>query len=430
MLISRSIRIAGVILLVFILIFTNPVMAGDKYSSGQPEIAAGIVGSNELHIGEKTDLTVSISNAGVFSMKFVDEGAITPDYLPTTALSLTAGLSSGSSPVQVTADPQILGDLKSGDIVQATFPVTVPDSVATGSYQIPLTISYQYMDQATQTGIDDIEYSFRNEEKTLNLPVTLRPAVSLEVTSVDTGDLNVGGEGHIIVTVQNVGSDTGKETVFILQPVGNSPIVPYQDSLYVGDYPEGDTATLSYKVSVATDADPAIQYPLKLYATYTDYQGLPAETGQKDLSAGFRPKVSFAVVNDPETLSSGKKGVISVDYKNTGSSPVYNAQAGINIVDPFTSEDDQSYLGTIQPGETATAMFKLNVNGGSTAKQYALDSEIRYTDINQTEYVSDPIKVPVNVTDSSEGDLIIPVVILLLILLGGGFLYYRRTKQT
>ncbi|MDD1723629.1 MAG: NEW3 domain-containing protein [Methanospirillum sp.] len=426
--ISRTILATGFIILLVTLI-TSPVMAGEKYSSGQPDISAGIAGSNELLIGQKTPLTVAISNAGLIDMKFVQEGAITPDYLPTTALTMTAHLEPGDCPIQVTADPQILGDIKSGDVVQATFPVTVPDQAVTGSYEIPLTISYQYMDQATQIGIDDIQYTFKNETKTLLLPVTIRRAVSLGITSVNTGDLNVGGEGHIIVTVKNVGSEKGNNTVFNIEPVGNSPIVPYQSSIYVGDYPIGETATLSYKVSVADNADPAISYPLKLYASYTDYQGLQAETVAKDISAGFKQKVAFSVINQPGTLEAGSKDVISVEYQNTGSVPVYNAQAGINIVDPFTSEDDQSYLGTVQPGGTATAMFKLNVNGDATPKQYALDSEIRYTDINQTEFVTDTIKVPVIVSNSSFGALILPAIVIILILLGGGFIYYRRMQK-
>lgn len=425
--ISRILLTTECIILLVIFI-TSPVMAGEKYSSGQPDISAGIAGSNELLIGQKIPLTVAISNAGLIDMKFVQEGAITPDYLPTTALTLTAHLEPGDCPVQVTADPQILGDVKSGDVVKATFPVTVPDQAATGSYEIPLTISYQYMDQATQIGIDDIQYTFKNETKTLLLPVTIRKAVSLGITSVDTGDLNVGGEGHIIVTVKNIGSENGNNTVFTIEPVGNSPIVPYQSSIYLGDYPVGGTATLSYKVSVADNADPAISYPLKLSATYTDYQGLQAETVAKDLSAGFKQKVAFAVISQPDAVEAGSKAVISVTYKNTGSVPVYNAQAGINIVDPFTSEDDQSYLGTVQPGGTATAMFKLNVNGDATPKQYALDSEIRYTDINQTEFVTDPIKVPVIVSDSSFG-ILLPAIVIILILLGGGFIYYRRMQK-
>jgi len=425
----RNVRIIGIILFLLLSVIISPVYAGDKYSTGELVLTAGIGGSNELQIGEKSQVIVTIANSGLINMKFVNTGTITPDYLPTTALSLSALLEGGDSPADVSSDPQILGDLKAGTVTQATFLVTIPDSAQAGSYQIPLTLKYKYMDEATQNGLDEIQYLFKEEEKTLYIPITLRKSVCLEVNSVDSGDLNVGGEGHIIINVTNIGSDDGKNTVFYIQPVGKNPIVPYQDSVYQGDFPVNSAATLSYKVSVASDADTSIQYPLNLQAVYTDYQGLQAETDKKAISAGFRPKISFTIGNQKNTLNSGGEGVITVPYKNTGSNTIYNAQAGITIVDPFTSEDDQSYLGTLKPGETGVAKFKLNVNSGSTEKQYALDSEIRYTDENLTDFVSDPIKIPVMVTDSSGNTMLISGIIVLVIIIGGGFLYLRRKQQ-
>ncbi len=417
------------IFLIFILTaLISPAYAGDKYSAGEMVMTAGIGGSNELQIGEKTQVIVTVANAGLINMKFVNTGTITPDYLPTTALSLTALLEGGSSPVQVSSDPQVLGDVQAGTVVQAPFVVTVPDYAQAGSYQLPLTLKYKYMEEATQHGLDEIQYNFKEEEQTLYIPITLRKSVRLGVDSIESGDLYVGGDGHIIINVTNTGSDDGKNTVFYLEPVGKGPIAPYQDSVYQGDFPVESSASLSYKVSVASNADPSIQYPLTLQAVYTDYQGLTAESDKKSISAGFRPKISFEVGDQQNTINSGGEGVITVHYKNTGSDTIYNAQAGITIVDPFTSEDDQAYLGTMNPGDMAVGKFKLNVNSGSTAKQYALDSEIRYTDENLTEFVSDPIKVPVTVTNSSGNTMLISGIVVLIII-GGGFLYLRRRQQ-
>ncbi len=418
-------------LCVFLLcaIVITPVYAGEKYLSGQPEISVGIEGSNELIKGEKTSITLLITNSGRVSMKFIDEGSITPDYLPTTALSLSAFLEPGESPIVVSSDPQIIGDLPSGSVGKATFSITVPDSARAGTYQIPVLLRYRYMDMATQTGKDEISYSFKDEEKRVYLPVRIRPAVRLEISEVKTGDLTVGGEGNITITITNTGSDDGKDTIILIEPVGNSPVIPYHNSVYIGDFPKGSSTTISYKVSVSSDANPDIQYPLKLWAEYTDYQGILAASAKKDVSVGFKPKISFTIVSNPNSIASGGKGEITVEYKNTGVRTVYNAQAGINIVDPFTSEDDQSYLGNLAPGETGIAKFKLKVNEGSTAKQYALDSVIRYMDEKNTEYVSDPLKVPVNVTDSGIDPIGIMIIILVLIC-GGGFMYYRRKQQS
>lgn len=427
---TRCLHIVGIILVLVLSFIPSPVYAGDKYSTGDLVINAGIGGSNEFRIGETSDIIVTIANSGLINMKFVNAGTITPDYLPTTALSLSALLKGGDSPVVIRSDPQIVGDLRAGSVAQVTFTGTIPESAKTGTYQIPLTLHYTHMNMATQTGLDEIQYSFKEEEKTLFIPITIRPAVRLEITAVDSGDLNVGGEGHITITVMNTGSDDGKNTVFYLEPVGKNPIVPYQDSIYLGDFPVHTTATLSYKVSVTSDADPSIPYPLKLQAVYTDFQGLPAETEQKDLSASFKPKVSFIIGDQQNSIESGGNGVISVTYTNIGADTIYNAQAGITIVDPFTSEDDQSYLGTMRPGEPVVAKFKLHVNSGSTAKQYALDSEIRYTDQNLTGFVSDPIKIPVEVVDASGNAIIIPAITILVIIIGGGLLYLRRKQQS
>ena len=425
----RFLGIIGLVILLSLIFFTSPVYAGDKYFSGQPVVTAGIEGSNELLIGEKTNITVIFSNSGLIDMKFVEPGAITPDYNPTTALGLAVLMENGDTPLVIPSDSQILGDLEAGKVMTSKFSVTVPESVKAGLYQVPLNLTYQYMYTSTQTGLNDIEYSFKDEEKILYLPVKIRPTVSIGIDSVNTGDLNVGGEGHIGITVSNKGSDVAKDAIFFIQPVGSSPIVPFQNSVYGGTIQPGGRASLSYKVSVSSDADFSIQYPIKLWAEYTDYQGLPAQTEQVQLSAGFKPKVTFILVNTSNSLQSGEKGIISVKYQNTGPVTAYNSQAEINILDPFTSEDDQAYLGDIMPGETKVAQFKLKVNSGTTPKQYALDSEIRYSDINLSEYVSDPVKIPVDVIDSSSNALILPGIILIIIVIGGGFLYYRRKRQ-
>jgi len=135
------------------------------------------------------------------------------------------------------------------------------------------------------------------------------------------------------------------------------------------------------------------------------------------------------VTREPATVHAGGQDVIRVTYRNTGKTTAYNAQANINIVDPFSSEDDQSYLGTIAAGESATAEFKLTTTSGSTAKEYALDSEIRYTDSEQTEYVSDPIKVPVVVQASSGISPVIVGGVILIIAIVAGILLYRRHKR-
>jgi hypothetical protein len=86
-----------------------------------------------------------------------------------------------------------------------------------------------------------------------------------------------------------------------------------------------------------------------------------------------------------------------VEYKNIGETKVYSARGRINPVDPFTSVDDIAYLGDIEPGESAVASYEVIVDRSATIKEYGLDAEIRYMDALDTTYVSDVLKVQINV---------------------------------
>ncbi|MEN6340954.1 MAG: S-layer protein, partial [Methanospirillum sp.] len=66
----------------------------------------------------------------------------------------------------------------------------------------------------------------------------------------------------------------------------------------------------------------------------------------------------------------------------------------------------------------------------ATAKQYGLDSEVRYRDALDNSQISDTMKVPVTVTASSGGLLGSPIVLagIAIIVIGGGYFVYRRRK--
>jgi hypothetical protein len=118
---------------------------------------------------------------------------------------------------------------------------------------------------------------------------------------------------------------------------------------------------------------------------------------------------------------------VSVTYKNTGNSTVYNAKARISVINPFSSDDDTAYLGDLGPGDSATALFSVKTDGGAMTKTYSADSEVRYTDEGATDYTSDNIPVLIDVqADPTPG--IVGAVLAILIIAGGAFLWYRRKK--
>jgi hypothetical protein len=141
-------------------------------------------------------------------------------------------------------------------------------------------------------------------------------------------------------------------------------------------------------------------------------------------------KIDFGIVSAPDTVSVGQKKVINVQYTNTGGATAYNVQARISAVDPFTSNDDTAFLGTIAPGETRGATFEISVDKSATIKEYALDSEIRYRDALDNSLISDPMKVQIVVEKENSllGNPFVLAVIAAVVILIGYLVYRQRTK--
>jgi len=133
-------------------------------------------------------------------------------------------------------------------------------------------------------------------------------------------------------------------------------------------------------------------------------------------------------------MNPGNKQVIKVTYQNTGNSTIYSAQARISAVDPFTSNDDISYLGDLRPGDTAVASYDISVDRGATLKQYGLDSEIRYRDALDNTYISDTMKVPVTIvppagiTSVLANPVYLAVIAAAIIGIGYLFLHFRKKQ--
>jgi hypothetical protein len=86
-------------------------------------------------------------------------------------------------------------------------------------------------------------------------------------------------------------------------------------------------------------------------------------------------------------------GMLYVTYKNTGEEPAKDATVRVSAADPFSTTDDQAYLGTLNPGESSVAVFDMAVDEGATPKPYSLNSEILYENTDGRTQISDSVKI-------------------------------------
>lgn len=418
-------------LVVFIALVIVPVSAvGTKYMAGSPELSAYISGSNEVSPGETVQLKVIIENKGVNEFKFIQSGVVERDDLPNTAKFLTVSIAQSDAPVIIKSDPQMLGDLKGSSIASCVITTKVQSDAASGMYNLPLTMKYSYLYEAEQFGTDTIQYLYKEKNETINLPIKIKPELKISVLSIKSEHLNAGTEGYVTLEVKNIGHENGKNAIIKVIRNDMSPVLPSSGSMYIGDFSINQVVSSRFKVSVTSDAEEQT-YPIDVLVNYENNEGDQVSSDVETIGLPVGKKIDFGIISDPDTVFPGQKKVITVRYTNTGGALAYNVQARISAVDPFTSNDDTAFLGTLAPGEIRDAAFEISVDKSATLKEYALDSEVRYRDALDNSMISDPMKVRI-VVEKEKSLLSNPFVlagIVAAVIVAGFLIYRQKTKQ-
>ena len=415
--------------IIFILVLfmgcSMPVLAVDTYLGSAPQMSAVISGVNEFTPGQDVTINVLVRNSGLIDVKFVTLGTMDRDDLPTTAKMVMVGLGSGTAPLVIKSDPQNVGDIKTQGLVDVPILAKILSNASMGEYQIPLTIRYTYLASSDNYASDSLQSNYRVVSETFPLTIKINPQVKIDVIEAVPENLNVGSGGYLNLTIQNVGSEDGKKATVKLFRNGQSPIIPTDSSVFVGDFPRNGIVTCRYKVAVSGNAAQQT-YPVDVAVTYENRDGDIVTSATDTVGIPIGGKLTFSVTSAPAHVSPGSDNVITVEYKNNGDTTAYYSQARISVVDPFTSSDDTTYVGDLKPGETATARYQIHAGDAAEIKTYMLDAEIRYRDALDNSQVSDTFKVPVLVEPkpASSGLVSMLPAFLLIVIIGIGAGYY------
>jgi len=207
--------------------------------------------------------------------------------------------------------------------------------------------------------------------------------------------------------------------------------------------------TVKFNIEIDENA-PAGTYPLVLAMSYIYQKNVQMDGNVSEnrvdgnfwydtlnqtqiLYLSVRKLADFEITDVSSDLQAGEDDrVLSITYQNTGEEAAVDAVARISVTDPFSSTDDQAYLGTLKPGESATAVFVLDTDSSATIKPYGIDTEIRFKDSTDKSMISESMTAMVTIAPMIPGveklkPYTLPIVlILLLALLAVGVRYYIR----
>ena len=408
-----------------------PVMGVDTYQGGAPQLSASISGVNEFSPGQDANITIEVQNSGVNTDKFVMTGTIDRPDNPTTARMVMVGLSApGDVPVIIKSDTQNIGDIPSQARVPVTISAKITQDATEGDYQLPLSIGYTYLASSDQPAADILQSEYRQVNLTIPLTIKIKPQVTISVLSVVPENLSVGTSGYLDLTLVNNGTDNGTEATVSLLRNGNSPILPVDSSVFIGDFPQGQPVTCRYKVAVSGDVQ-AQAYPVDVAVTYENRYGDIVTSATQTVGVPVFGKVIFTLVSGPASVTPGSDSTITVRYRNDGAVTAYGAQSRLLAVEPFTSSDNTAYLGDLRPGDTVTAQYRITADPGAAPGNYSLDTEVQYHDSLDNLQVSDTFKVPVPVVAPPPASGIVsrlPAILALLLIVAGAGYYLLRIQ--
>lgn len=266
----------------------------------------------------------------------------------------------------------------------------------------------------------------------LEVPVEVEDsAVSLRLASIATAPATLypgTDDASMTVSVTNTGEAPAENAVLELDlPAAFEQTSSFSSRAALGTVAGGATTEASFTFDVSEDLG-AGPVTVPATVTYEEGEGQALERRNTSFTLYLEGRPQFEVVNVTESLRVGQTGSIRIMVRNTGS--VESSSTRLRVLDnsdlPFSFDSASSYIGSLDPGETGTAVFSPGVESDAVVKEHLLDVEVRGT--KDTTVFVDQHTVRLDVDSGSGGGLpVIPLAALgLLVVAGLGYVLRDR----
>ena len=302
-------------------------------------------------------------------------------------------------------------ELQPGVGTVVTVQAGAESEVNPGSYPIDATVRYD-----TPGGVT-------RESRSLTVPLSIGEEQDFVAENVES-TLRVGEDGNLRGEIYNQGPQNVTDAVVVFNP-DNRNINPRETEYAVGSLGVDETAEFDFRVAVSSEAERGPRQSSAIIE-YRNPDGERRTSSPVDLNYEVSESIDEFDVESNISLTAGSSGAIEVDITNTKDEILSDIQAKIFTDDPLSSNDDEAFVSSLEPGETDTLVFDLSAAGGATPKSYSFSMDFRYDDERDDTEVSETYRVPVQVTESEESSntplLIIAVVLFVL----AGLVWWKR----
>lgn len=365
---------------------------------------------------EVVDVTtdVSVGETGRYELTIRNAGSVTADDATVELVSQSGHVTFGGA----AADTRYLGSVAPGEEATVEVPVAVAPDAGHQPSAATVTVTYEDAD------------GIRTTAPPRSVGVTPAPERRFSVTELDVG-LHVGEEGTVRGTLVNEGDRSVRDLVLELRPA--SPTLSVAEPEFAaGDLAAGGAVSFAFDVDVSSGAT-AGPRQFTLVPTFRTAAGDRHAADPLDLRGSVGPKRdAFRVGGVEAAFGIGDAGDLEIEVTNTRDERVTDVSAKLFTTAPLSTDDDEAFIPTLEPGESRRIVFGLAVGAGALAKTYPVEVDFRYRTAAGETRLSDTYAVPVEVS-RAEGDglgsIVVGGAVVGLVVAGlVGYLYRRRAR--
>ena len=415
--IARTITV--VLLSLFVVLSVSVGVSTAKFvDSGNPDPEA-YVPEPTLEPGTTTTLSVQIANDAQ-----VNTGAPANRDRVTMARNVVVELDVGDAPITINTPRHSIGSVSENEPRLVPFEVDIPENAEPGTYEATVNIRYSY----TKALARDVEQEL-SDTRTETVTFEISDDPQFKLTRTDDSQLRADETSLFNLTVENTGGETARDVAVSLSSQSSAIMFSggQSDVARIDSLAPDETTQVTYEAAVKPDA-PARLYELTGAATYVDSQGIDGR--DDDLSVGVEVaprRDDFGVSMTESTIGVGASRLVEVEVTNNRDQRLTDIEASLGTNDPLDSDDDDGYIESLDPGESATVTFELSATGDANPKTYAATVDFRYDDQRGISRMSEPYQLPVDVQadDGTPLQSVIPFAGIGLLLVTGIVGYAR-----
>lgn len=320
----------------------------EAHVSGSPDIDVAVA-DRTLQRGTDTVVSLQVLNSGDVESGMGDSERVTTAR----GVSVSATPENEDAPIEVTTGTVGVGSVGRSAPASAPVTVSVPPDAEPGTYELAVDVAYGYTDTyAPQSNVR----SESSDTETTEVTVVVEEGPRFRIVDADT-DAPVGGEGNLTLTVENVGEVVAEDARLT---AGGETIQTGSVSQVVGEWAPGETKTLAYDATVASDAQ-AVSQELTATVEYTDESGDVASSRPLVTGVTPAPEHEFDIADVDSTLSVGDDGRVTMTLQNDGPEAVDGVVVRTTSGEALGVAGDEYAVGDLGAGETATVAFETTV---------------------------------------------------------------------